>query len=81
MPRKKLKRADFARAERLGELLSERKTDRKTSVQDLASESKVGYETIRSLLKGSNANPGFFSVADLARELELDLSDLAENSR
>ena len=81
MPRKKLKRADFARAERLGELLSEHKRGRETSVQDLASESKVGYETIRSLLKGSNANPGFFSVADLARELKLDLSDLAKKSR
>ncbi|MYA85234.1 MAG: hypothetical protein F4Y12_06575 [Acidimicrobiaceae bacterium] len=80
MPRKKLQEADFARAERLGALLNERKTDKKVSVQDLASASKVGYETIRSLLKGSNANPGFFSVADLAKELKLDLGKLAEKS-
>ena len=80
MPRKKLQEADFARAERLGALLNERKTEKKASVQDLASASKVGYETIRSLLKGSNANPGFFSVADLAKELKLDLGKLAEKS-
>ena len=80
MPRKKLEESDYARAERLGELLNERRELADVSVQALSSSSGVGYETIRSLLKGSNANPGFFLVADLAEALSLDLRVLAERS-
>ncbi len=50
------------------------------SAEDLARRAELSVETVRKIERGLVANPGFFTVAALARHLDLQLDDLAEQA-
>jgi transcriptional regulator with XRE-family HTH domain len=81
MPRRATSDENRRRAELLASVLGERKTAGKLSVQEIADESGLGYETVRALLSAKSAGPSFFLVVDLARALKVSLKHLAESSR
>jgi transcriptional regulator with XRE-family HTH domain len=80
MGRRALADVDRSRAARLREALETGREARRLSINDLAVDSGVHYETVRAVLGGKSAGPCFFIVADLARALGLSLDELARQS-
>jgi transcriptional regulator with XRE-family HTH domain len=60
----------------LGRLLQQARGGR--SAAAVAFEAGISLDTLRKIERGAIATPAFFTVAALARALELDLSTLAE---
>lgn len=69
------------RGRRLADLLrKQREKDGKTA-EDLAALSGVSLEAIRKLERYDTAHPGFFTIADLTKALNLDLAKLERRLR
>lgn len=81
MPRKRILNEQRERAARLGIALTQKKAEGGLSIQEIATQSGVGYQTVCALLAGKSAGPSFFLVADLAAALRVPLDTLAEESR
>jgi transcriptional regulator with XRE-family HTH domain len=47
------------------------------SAADVAARAGISLDTLRKIERGAIATPAFFTVAALARVLDLDLADLA----
>jgi len=75
MVRPILSPAERERGRRLGATLREARGRR--SMVDVAAQSGVPVETLRKIETGRIATPAFFTVAALARTLDLDLAALA----
>jgi transcriptional regulator with XRE-family HTH domain len=65
---------------RLAERLRKMREATGRSAEDVARGARLSVETVRSIEVQRTPNPGFFTVAHLARELELDLNELAEEA-
>ncbi len=63
------------RGERFGALLREARGDR--SMVEVAAAAGVSAETLRKIETGRAPTPAFFTVAALARALDLSMDDLA----
>ena len=61
----------------LGRALQQARGDR--SAADVAHRAGVSLDTLRKIERGAIATPAFFTVASLARVLEIDLHTLAEH--
>jgi hypothetical protein len=81
MSRRAVTAEDRRRAELLAEVLRVEKENRRLSVQAIADESEVGYETVRAVLSARSSGPSFFLVADIARALSVGLDDLDGRAR
>jgi hypothetical protein len=81
MGRRAVTSEDRRRAELLAEVLRVEKDDQGLSVQAIADESAVGYETVRAVLSARSSGPNFFLVADIARVLHVRLDDLDGRAR
>jgi transcriptional regulator with XRE-family HTH domain len=64
----------------LADALKAARQKRKIDVARLAVKSRISVDTIRSIESQRALSPGFFIVAALARELELDLDKLARRA-
>jgi transcriptional regulator with XRE-family HTH domain len=67
---------DREHGRQLGRLIAARRVERQRSAPDLARESSVAIDTVRSLETGRVAAPAFLTVARLAEVLGLSLDDL-----
>lgn len=67
---------DREHGRRLGMLIAARRQERSRSAPDLARESMVAIDTVRSLEGGRVATPAFLTIARLAAALDLSLDDL-----
>ncbi|GAA0742561.1 helix-turn-helix domain-containing protein [Dactylosporangium roseum] len=76
MTRKRTSEEDRGHGRRLGRLIAERRERRQLSAPDLARDSSVAIDTVRSLENGRVPTPAFLTVARLARVLELSLDEL-----
>jgi transcriptional regulator with XRE-family HTH domain len=76
MGRKAASSEDRDHGRRLGVLINARRLERRRSAPDLARESLVAIDTVRSLESGRVATPGFLTIARLAEALELSLDEL-----
>ncbi|GAA4989323.1 hypothetical protein GCM10023205_70510 [Yinghuangia aomiensis] len=65
------------RGRALGQTLREARGAR--SAAQIAAESGVPLDTLRKIERGAIAMPAFFTVAQLARVLDLDLATLADD--
>jgi transcriptional regulator with XRE-family HTH domain len=72
---------DRGRGERLGEAIRRARSRQGLSQQELAARSGVAYATVRKIERGETANPGFFTVADIARALGLRLDVMTGRGR
>lgn len=79
MVRPILSEAERERGRRLGAALRAARGAR--SMVDISAESGVPVETLRKIETGRIATPAFFTVAALARVLDLDLTVLADEPR
>jgi transcriptional regulator with XRE-family HTH domain len=79
--RKPISADDRGRGERLGEAVRRARSRQGLSQQELAARSGVAYATVRKIERGETANPGFFTVADIARALGLKLDVMANRLR
>lgn len=70
---------DRARGTRLAQRLREERGDR--SRNDVAFEAQLAPDTIKRIEDGKTLDPGFFTVADLAVVLGLELNELADAAR
>ena len=77
MPRTPLSDDVRERGRRLAEALRSHRSDVGLTQEELAGRVAWSLRAVTRLEEGDTANPGFFVVADLARELGLDLQDLA----
>ena len=75
MPRPKKSAADKERGARLGRSLREARQPRSQS--QIATDADVPLDTLRGIEQGRVADPGLFTVAAIASELNLSLDDLA----
>jgi transcriptional regulator with XRE-family HTH domain len=75
MVRPPLTAAERERGRRLGALLRSARGTR--SPAEVAAASGVGLETLRKIESGRVPTPAFFTVAALARTLDLPLDELA----
>lgn len=64
------------RGRALGQVLRAARGPR--SAADVASSAGISLDTLRKIERGAIATPAFFTVAALARALDLNLVDLAE---
>ena len=80
MPRQPASPSEVEAGRRLAAALSEQRRHRGRSAEDLARRAELSVETVRKIERGLVANPGFFTVAALARHLDLQLDDLAEQA-
>jgi transcriptional regulator with XRE-family HTH domain len=80
MSRQKLSTSDRRRGQELARALKNTREERRVNVAHLAVGSQVSVDTIRSIESERSLAPGFFTVAALARELELDLEELARRA-
>lgn len=80
MVRKELSEEEKAHGRRLGVLLAERRTARHRSAPELARETDVSIDAIRSIESGRVATPAFLTVARLASALGLSLDRLHEDA-
>jgi len=71
----------WGRGERLGEAIRRARERRRLSQQEVAQRSGVAYGTLRKIEGGETANAGFFTVAEIARVLDLNLAVLARRPR
>ncbi|MFJ4438392.1 helix-turn-helix domain-containing protein [Streptomyces sp. NPDC088923] len=76
MVRTPLTPEERARGERLGVLLRDARGGR--SMAEVAIEAGISAETLRKIETGRAPTPAFFTVAALARALELSLDDIEE---
>jgi ribosome-binding protein aMBF1 (putative translation factor) len=82
MSRKPASDEDREHGRRLGRLIADRRAQTQRSAPDLARESLVAVDTIRSLENGRLPTPAFLTVARLANVLAISLDDLqAQASR
>lgn len=77
MVRTPLTEGERDRGRALGKVLRAARVPR--SAAEVAHEAGVSIDTLRKIERGAIPNPAFFTVAALARVLELDLSVLAAN--
>jgi transcriptional regulator with XRE-family HTH domain len=68
--------AEWARGLALGRALQRARAGR--SAAEVAQRAGISLDTLRKIERGAIAAPAFFTVAALARVLDLDLSALAE---
>jgi transcriptional regulator with XRE-family HTH domain len=61
--------------------LRQERDRKKKSAEELARASGVSIEAIRKLDRFETAHPGFFTIADLARALDLDLAAIDRRLR
>ncbi len=73
---KALSEADREHGRRLGLLIAAVRIERQQSAPDLAQESQVALDTVRSLENGRVAMPAFLTIARLAGALGLSLDEL-----
>jgi transcriptional regulator with XRE-family HTH domain len=78
MGRKPAPESKKRRGERLVRELVEARERTQLSQLDLSSRSGITLDAIRKIERGVVLEPGFFTVADLAIALGLDLARLAE---
>lgn len=76
MGRRAASGTDREHGRRLGFLIADRRRERQRSAPDLARESSVAIDTVRSLESGRVATPGFLTIARLADALDLSLDEL-----
>jgi len=76
MGRKATSSEDREHGRRLGVLIAARRLERKRSAPDLARDSSVAIDTVRSLENGRVATPAFLTIARLADALGLSLDEL-----
>ncbi len=74
--RKPVSRADREHGRRLGQLIAAGRRDRQQSAPDLAQESRVAIDTVRSLENGRVATPTFLTIARLADVLGMSLDEM-----
>jgi transcriptional regulator with XRE-family HTH domain len=79
--RKPISAESRGRGQHLGEAIRRARSRHGLSQQELANRSGVAYATIRKIERGETANAGFFTVAEIARVLDLNLSALAGRTR
>lgn len=75
MVRPSLTDEDRERGRALGRALSAARGRR--SAAEVAAEAGVSLDTLRKIERGAIASPAFFTIAELARTLGLDLAGLA----
>ena len=75
MVRTPLTPEEHERGERLGRLLREARGGR--SMTEIAASAGISAETLRKIETGRAPTPAFFTVAALARVLDVDLATLA----
>lgn len=76
MARKPLSEEEQEHGRQLGLLIAERRAARRRSAPELARDSAVSIDAVRSLEVGRVPTPTFLTVARLAAALELSLDDL-----
>jgi transcriptional regulator with XRE-family HTH domain len=76
MGRRTTSSEDREHGHRLGILIAARRRERQRSAPDLAQESSVAIDTVRSLESGRVATPAFLTIARLASALGLSLDEL-----
>jgi transcriptional regulator with XRE-family HTH domain len=76
MTRKSTPTEDRQHGRRLGVLIATERAEQGRSAPDLARESCVAIDTVRSLENGRVATPGFLTIARLATSLGLSLDEL-----
>ena len=81
MGRKATSSEDEEHGRRLGALIAARRMERERSAPDLARESSVAIDTVRSLECGRVATPAFLTIARLADALGLSLDELHAGAR
>ncbi|MFV9458251.1 helix-turn-helix domain-containing protein [Rhodococcus sp. NM-2] len=75
MVRVPLTAEELERGQRLGELLRSARGD--MSMVTVALDAGISVETLRKIETGRIATPAFFTIAAVARVLDLSLDDLA----
>jgi transcriptional regulator with XRE-family HTH domain len=75
--RKPTSREDIARGRRLARAIKAARERRQLTQQELANRAGVSYATVRKIEGVEIHHPGFFTIANIARVLELPLEDLA----
>lgn len=78
VPKSALTEEDRARGRELGALLQRARRTEGLTASAVSGRSDVPLDTVRAIEAGRVANPGFFTVAALARAVRLDLDDLAQ---
>jgi transcriptional regulator with XRE-family HTH domain len=76
MARKRTSIEEREHGRQLGVLIAAERQERGRSAPDLARESSVAIDTVRSLERGRVATPGFLTIARLADALGLSLDEL-----
>ncbi|WP_173154272.1 helix-turn-helix domain-containing protein [Phytohabitans suffuscus] len=76
MARRKIQDEDREHGRRLGRLIADRRERRQLSAPDLARDSSIAVDTVRSLESGRVPTPAFLTVARLADVLDLSLDEL-----
>lgn len=77
MVRAPLTEGERDRGRALGQLLRAARAPR--SAAEIAQEAGISIDTLRKIERGAIPSPAFFTVAALARVLEIDLSVLAKD--
>lgn len=82
MGRRVVADSDRLHGERLGRLIAERRAHLERSAPEVAQDSRVSIDAVRSLENGRVPTPSFLTIAKLADVLELSLDELhAQASR
>jgi transcriptional regulator with XRE-family HTH domain len=76
MTRRSTSVEDREHGRQLGVLIAAERREQGRSAPDLARESSVAIDTVRSLETGRVATPGFLTIARLASSLGLSLDEL-----
>lgn len=79
MPKEALSEHEWARGRALGARLRRARNASGISARAVSGESTVPLDTVRAIEAGRVANPGFFTVAALARAVQVDLDTLIED--
>ena len=79
--RKPTSRQDRARGRRLSRAVKAERERLQLTQQQLADRAGVSYATVRKIEGEEIHHPGFFTIADIARVLDLPLEDLATPPR
>lgn len=81
MSRRTASAGDREHGRQLGLLIAAQRRERGRSAPDLARESSVAIDTVRSLEGGRVATPAFLTIARLAEALGLSLDELHARAR
>ena len=79
--RKPLSESTRRRGERMAKLIRTKRNRKGLTQEDLAEKSGVSAGTVRKIESAETLDPGFFTVADVARVLGLNLDALAKVPR